>query len=115
MSSKRSDIQIVRSGKKSTCIISLEGELMVNNVTEIKEQIGEALAKCDSVQLRIHQVTSIDLSWIQLFHSIKRTCEETCKDMATEITLPSEIELLFLRTGFNSLLKGTNSNNQTTR
>jgi anti-anti-sigma factor len=105
-----SDIKISKSGKKNTCTISLEGELTLNNVASIKKEMIEALEKCDSLQLRIHKVTSIDLSWIQLLHSLKKTCKDSGKHIAIEMILNPDAELLFARTGFGSLLESSKSN-----
>jgi|SRR5687768_9455060 len=108
-----SDIKISKSGGTNTCAISLEGELTLNNVTAIKKEMIEALEKCDSLQLRIHNVTLIDLSWIQLLHSLQKTYKDPGKIITIEMILNPDAELLFARTGFGSLLENSKSNNQT--
>lgn len=110
-----SDIKISKSGTQSTCTISLEGELTVNSVGAFKKEMIEALNLCDGVLLKIQNVTSIDLSWIQLWESLKKTCKSTGKEVAVEMILNPDLEILFVRTGFSSLLKSSKSNNQTTR
>jgi anti-anti-sigma factor len=110
-----SDIKISNSVKKNACAISLEGELTLRNVAAIKKELIKALGKCDSLQLSVHNVTSIDLSWIQLFHSLRKTCKDSGKNITIEMMLNPDTELLFTRTGFGSLLKSSESNNQTIR
>lgn len=108
-----SDIKTSKSGKKNTCTISFEGELTLHQVSAIKKGIINALEKCDSLQLKIHKVTSIDLSWIQLLHSLKKTCKDLGKPIAIEMILNPDAELLLARTGFGSLLESGKENNQT--
>jgi anti-anti-sigma factor len=110
-----SDIKISKSGKSNTCTISLEGELTVNNVTAIRKELLQALEKCDRLQLRIYNVTTLDLSWIQLLHSLKKTCEDLGKSTAIEMLLNPDAELLLARTGFGSFLESSKSTNQTIR
>jgi len=108
-----SDIKISRSGKQKTCTISLEGELTVNNVAGIKGELIHVLEKCDSLQLRIQNVTSTDLSWIQLLQSLRKTCNNSDKNIAISMILNSDVELLLTRAGFGSLLESAKPNNQT--
>jgi anti-anti-sigma factor len=103
----KSDVKISKSEKRNTCAISLEGELTLNNVTSIKKELIDALEKCDSLQLRIRDVKSIDLSSIQLLDSLKKTCKDLGKPIAIEMTLNPDAEILFARTGFGSFLESS--------
>src|SRR5688572_7403484 len=110
-----SDIKISKSQKKNTCAISLEGELTLKNVDAVKKEIIEELERCDVLQLKLHNVTSIDLSCIQLLHSLTKTCKASGKPIAIEMSLNPDAALLFARTGLGSLLESSQSNNQTIR
>jgi anti-anti-sigma factor len=115
MKKTQNHTEIFKPGNENNLTISLEGELTLNNATAIRNQLIEALGKCDSLQLKLNQVTSIDLSGIQLLHSLNKTCQYSGKNLAIEISLDRELELLIARTGFESLLESTKSNNQTIR
>jgi anti-anti-sigma factor len=110
-----SDMKISKSQEKNSYSISLEGELTLNNVVAIKKELKEALDKCASLELTLQNVTSIDLSWLQLLHSIRKTCKESGKSVTIEMILNPDAELLFARTGFGSLLERSKSNNHTIR
>jgi anti-anti-sigma factor len=113
MTKVKSEVKISKSGKKNTCTMSLEGELTLHHATAIKKEMIEALENGDSLQLKIHKVTSIDLSLIQLLHSLKKTCTDLGKPIAIEMILNPDAALLLARTGFGSLLESPKSNNQT--
>jgi ABC-type transporter Mla MlaB component len=108
-----SDITTSKSGRQKVGSISLEGELTLNHITALKKEMMDALETCDSLKLKIQNVTSVDLSWIQLLQSIRKTCRDSGKNVAIEMILNSDAELLLARTGFSSLLESTKSNNQT--
>ena len=59
------------NGKKSS-VITLEGNLTIQNNKEIKEKILDAIAHYDNVKVIMRNVRDIDLNIFQLFYSLKK-------------------------------------------
>lgn len=53
--------------------LTLDGELNIQNVADLKIQLAEALEKCESLSLDLENVSRIDLTTLQLLCSVHRT------------------------------------------
>lgn len=53
--------------------LTLDGELSIQNVADLKVQLAEALENCESLTLDLENVSRVDLPTLQLLCSVHRT------------------------------------------
>ena len=83
--------------------VVMEGEVTLNNADKIKDEIMNAVNNHASIEVKIHNVTNIDLFCVQLLYSVKKTVNETKKSVLFDVTIPEEFQLLLGNAGFNDL------------
>jgi len=81
-------------------VLTIIGELSINNTIEIKESLLENLDKFDQITLNLQDIVNLDVSGIQLIQSLK-----LAKPNHFEInaTLQDDIKLIIEKSGFNTI------------
>lgn len=85
--------------------MTIEKELTIYTALEIKEYFLNALEKFDEIKVQIKDVENIDLSFIQLIESLRKTAEEYDKKLEISAELQDGTRSLVENSGFDPLLK----------
>ncbi|HYC87440.1 MAG TPA: STAS domain-containing protein [Chryseosolibacter sp.] len=86
--------------------VMLEGDLTIAQAGQIANKLKEMLKKDESLRVTIQNVTSMDLTFIQLLYSFTKTCRQQNKKVLLDIKLNPDLELLLSKCGFNLTLMG---------
>ncbi|MDB5430372.1 MAG: sulfate transporter/antisigma-factor antagonist [Caulobacter sp.] len=65
------------ASKPQTVVVELSGELTIRTVTDAHAQLRDALDAHPAVTARIDAGSAVDLSFVQLIESARRTASET--------------------------------------
>ncbi len=83
--------------------ILFAGELIINHITKIQKEISEVIDFNHNLSINITNPSSIDVTFIQLICSLKKTCENKGYNVEIESTLNEDIYSLVNNSGFNNL------------
>jgi anti-anti-sigma factor len=84
--------------------VFLEGDLTIAHAAQIRKDLDEVLKKYDSLKVTVRNVTSMDLTCIQLLYSFTKTCAEKNKKALLDIHLNPDLELLLRTCGFSLII-----------
>lgn len=105
---KMENIKITMQPSKRTKIkktkILLEGELNINHVNILREELIVAINTYDYVDVCLKNVTQLDLSCIQLLYIFRNTFSGNNKEITINADLPKEIKDVASNAGFAGLL-----------
>ena len=73
-------------------LVNLEGECTVARAQEIKERLLEVLDNGQPLELDLRAVTKIDLSFCQIIHALRATCQARGLACPTQEPVPSAVE-----------------------
>ncbi len=85
--------------------MTIRKELTIYTVLEIKDNFLNAIEKYDELDVHIQKVENIDLSFIQLIESLRKTAEEYGKTISVSAELTDETRDLVENTGFDPILQ----------
>jgi len=88
------------NNKKGALSIVFSGQLTINNIDKIAESLKSNLKKIKSVNISTDNVENIDLTFIQLLHSIIKSGKETGFEVNTSVNVPNDLKLLLTNAGF---------------
>lgn len=91
--------------KERKARMTIEKELTIYTALEIKEYFLNALEKFDEIKVQIKDVENIDLSFLQLIESLRKTAEEYEKKVEISAQLQNGTRSLVENSGFDPLLK----------
>ena len=100
------NIQIRPSKKKGENKVSimLENELTIFSIENMKDKIIEAVKKYNIIEFKLNNISNMDLTFVQLFYSIKISTEKLNKKISFDVELSDDIESLFTNSGLNKVL-----------
>ena len=90
-----------KSADNQSIEIELSGELTVSHIETIRNEILKASKNTESLKIKVNNITMIDLSFLQLLHSMKSSEGEWVKEFSAEINAHGEFYNLITTTGFN--------------
>jgi len=107
MKTNSKNVTITPVGKQADkkAKMTIEKELTIYTVLEIKEHFMEALNEFNEIDVRIQNVENLDLSFIQLIESLRKTAEEYDKKVTISAELNDETSTLVDNAGFDPVLK----------
>jgi hypothetical protein len=107
MATTNKNIQIIPSKKKGENKVSvvLENELTIFSIEKMREKIIESVLKYDEIDFQLKNVNNMDLTFIQLFYSIKVTSEKLNKKVVFNIDLANDVKSLFINSDLYKVLK----------
>ena len=107
MKTNSKHVSITPTGKKAEnkARMTIKKELTIYTVLEIKEHFMEALNEFEEIEIQIKNVENLDLSFIQLIESLRKTAEEYDKQISISAELSDETHTLVYNAGFDPLLK----------
>ncbi len=103
-SMKRLHIQQIPAAarKGRAVLLKIEGELVADNVPTVHQLLLGVLPEAKSVRLVLHEVECLDLAFVQLLWSARRTATALGKNFTVEATLPDELQSLLQTAGFDT-------------
>lgn len=90
-------------------ILSLQGNLTLDNVDQVVRFFREALEKYSKISVELSDVVSLDLGFLQLLWSLEEAVSEKGEMLRVQMSLDSELEQLLRNTGFTRWLGSTAS------
>lgn len=81
--------------------VVLRGELFIQRVAELKEELQQALESVDALLINLVETTDIDLSGLQLLCSVHRAAREMNKDLKLVGLKASIVEETLQLAGFS--------------
>ena len=106
MKTKNNNIQIRPSKKKGESKVSiiLENELTIFSIEAMKAKIIDAVKKYDIIEFNLKDINNMDLTFVQLFYSIRKSAESLNKTILFDVNLSDDIESLFINSDLNKVL-----------
>jgi len=85
--------------------MTIRKELTIYTILEIKDNFLEAIEKYNELDVNIKEVDNIDLSFIQLIESLRKTAEAYGKTISVSAELTDETRDLVENIGFDPILQ----------
>jgi ABC-type transporter Mla MlaB component len=99
---KKFDIEFYDTGEKSNAIsIRIGGELTLESIEPMKQEIVKNISDKQEVALLINDVEEIDMPFYQFLFSIHKTLKKQQKKITIELNLSEEEDELFRKSGFD--------------
>ena len=96
--------QIPAAARKGRAVLlKIEGELVAANVPPVQALLLGVLPQAKRVRLVLQEVESLDLAFVQLLWSARRTAAALDKNFIVEGTLPDELRALLQTAGLDGL------------
>lgn len=104
--SANKNIQIKPSKKKGEKKVSiiLKNELTIFSIEQLQSKIIETVKNYDEIEFNLNEVSNMDLTFIQLFFSIKRTADKLKKKVSFNENLSDDIKTLFINSDLYKVL-----------
>jgi anti-anti-sigma regulatory factor len=93
--------QLGRKEDKST-EVTIEGDFSINHIEKVKDKLLDVLEKYNEVEIQIQNIEAMDLSSLQLLHSLKKSAGDE-KKVRFHIVLPDNLKLLIDRSGLSGM------------
>ncbi|MCD6090685.1 MAG: anti-sigma factor antagonist [Bacteroidales bacterium] len=88
---------------ESSGLLELKGELSIQYIYEIKDQIEKAIAKFVSVEILLTDVSIIDLAMMQYLLSLKKSEKSLGKSFQISFDIDEDINELLQHAGFKNI------------
>jgi len=85
--------------------ITMEGDLTLQNADQIRLELIQALKQYNYLSLNIVNIENIDLPFIQLLYSLKKTAESKNKELQIAALVPEDLQLILEHSGFDKGLR----------
>lgn len=93
-----------KKGEKKVSIV-LENELTIFSIEKIQEKIIDSVLKYDEIIFQLNNISNMDLTFIQLFQSIKITSAKLNKKVTFNLDLAEDVKSLFINSDLYKVLK----------
>lgn len=84
--------------------IRLSGELSIQNIVEIKDNLMHFLEQFENIEIVAEEVESFDVSCVQIFYALSRSASHKNKHISYNLNLPEEIKNVIAHSGLQNLL-----------
>ena len=88
--------------------MTFTGQLTINSIKKITESVKSQIADQAVINITVKDVDNIDLTFIQLLHSIKNSGKKKGFGVNLSMTLPEDLKSLIINAGFGNLLTQNN-------
>ena len=82
-------------------LLSFQGDMTMMHALEIKKDLLEATGEADILQLDLHEIESVDVSFVQLICAAHRECASSGKKISLQIGSSEPVKELFNRAGYS--------------
>jgi ABC-type transporter Mla MlaB component len=100
---KKINITVIPIEPDKNARILLEGEWTVKQTIAIHQELIAQIDKYESVEVVLQQITSLDITGIQLLYAIRQSAIAANKQCRFELAISHELEQLLAHTGFAHL------------
>ncbi len=106
MNTLNKNIQIKPSKKKGEKKVSivLKNELTIFSIEQLQSKIIDTVKKYDEIEFNLNEVSNMDLTFIQLFFSVKITADSQKKKVRFNENLSDDIKTLFINSDLYKVL-----------
>ena len=87
---------------KKHAVLTIEGELTLQNAGELKKKIQKNIAGLNSVKLKAVNIDQADIAFIQIIEALKKQFNENEKKLEIEVDYPYDVKTLFINAGFEA-------------
>ena len=84
--------------------VFLEGELTISNSEAFLHRILPIFDQFDFIDFSLHDVTSLDLSFIQMLYHVKKCHAKESKEVTIDSQLPPDLKKIIVCSGFERLM-----------
>jgi anti-anti-sigma regulatory factor len=92
------------SNKKGISEIEFSGQLNINNIEKIAEDLRTNLKIGKSLNIKTKDIESFDLTFIQIVYSLIKKGKNERIDVNTTIGVPKELKQLIINSGFSGFI-----------
>ncbi len=85
--------------------LTLQGDLSIETAGDIKKQLLENLNKYMNFNIKVSNVDTLDLTFVQVLQRFIWDAQQLKKSVVVNFSLPDDIQLLLEHAGFESFLK----------
>lgn len=85
-------------------MVSLSGELSIQNIVDIKDGLIQLLEDYDKIEIVTKNVENFDIACVQIFYALSRSASHLNKEVTYQINLPEEIMSVISHSGLQNLL-----------
>jgi len=85
--------------------VSFEGKCTIERAAELRERLLKALNAGESVDIDFQGVSDMDLSFCQLIHALRVSCEGRGLSCALAADLPPQLAALAVKCGLPELVR----------
>ena len=91
--------------------LNFSGQLTIAHIHKIKDAVSENVDFNKDIEVEVDNPENLDITFLQLIHSLKTTAEANKRQFSVSATLPNELESLVSNAGFADLLNSNPENN----
>ncbi len=102
-------IQVKKSDSALEMVFS--GQLTINYIQKIKDTVSGEVDFSKDITVVVDNPDNLDITFLQLLQSLKKTAELNKRQFEVRSTLPNELESLVSNSGFSDLLNSNPVNN----
>jgi len=96
------EIKTKRKADKLT--LKFSGSLVINSIEEITNEVKEKMDTGRSIHVYIANPENIDLTFIQLVMSIRKTCINKNIEFTVSAKIKEDLKLLLTNAGFSNII-----------
>jgi ABC-type transporter Mla MlaB component len=92
------------SNKKGVSELEFSGQLNINNIEKITENLKANLKTGKSLHIKTKDIENLDLTFIQLVYSLIKQRKNEGIEVNTSINVPKELKQLIINSGFSGFI-----------
>ncbi|MBN1119091.1 MAG: hypothetical protein JXA77_17910 [Bacteroidales bacterium] len=108
---KDDNFQVQVKNTDDSLEVVFNGQLTINYIQKIKDSVGEQIDFSKDILVVVDNPDNLDITFLQLLQSMKKTAELNKRQFSVKTTLPNELESLVSNSGFSDLLNSNPVNN----
>ena len=92
------------NNKKGLTEIVFSGQLVINNIEKIIENVRTNLKKVNTRKFIVKDVENVDLTFVQMLYSLKKSGEKEGIESTLSISVSDDLQKLLTSSGFTNLI-----------
>jgi len=106
MKNTNENIHLEPSKKKNDKKIKIvfRNELTIFSIEGMKDEVNKALKNYEEINIEVKEVVNLDLSFVQLLHSLKLTAAESKKKLSLKVNISDDLKTLLDNSDLSKVL-----------